>query len=389
MPDKVNIMHLRATNFFGGPEKQILEHFSRMDSSRFRMVLTTFREGEKECSLFEHGRQIQLHCRIIQERNPFDLRMVKDLAALIREEKIQLLCTHGYKPDIVGRIACWIAGIPMVVISRGWTAENKKICVYETLDRLSMRWADHIVAVSEGQREKILKCGISKDKVSVIYNGIDVGTQSQVVKTSFRQETGLDAEDILIASGGRLSPEKNFAGFISAAAQVAKMIPRAYFAVFGEGILRQALEKEIAESDLEGKFLLPGFRSDFRDLLAEVDIFVLPSFSEGLPNVILEAFARRKPVVATAVGGTPEVVQDEVSGFLVEPHETEKLAKRLVQLCRDSSLRQRMGEAGYKGAKARFNYETQILRYEDLYLKMVGSKESQIQAAESKKATEG
>jgi glycosyltransferase involved in cell wall biosynthesis len=177
---------------------------------------------------------------------------------------------------------------------------------------------------------------------------------------------------VLAVSGGRLSPEKNFAGFIEAAKKATNINPQLYFAVFGEGRLRPDLERQIAVSGLAGRFFLPGFRSDFGDILTEADIFVLPSFTEGLPNVVLEASMRRKPVLATTVGGTPEVVKDQESGFLFAPHETEKFAEYLVMLSRNPDLRLRLGEQGYLHVHERFSFDKQTCQYRDLYLRMLG-----------------
>src|SRR5262249_23568641 len=149
-----------------------------------------------------------------------------------------------------------------------------------------------------------------------------------------------------VISAGRLSPEKGFGDLIDAARLIGSANPEVRFAIFGEGRLRADLEQRIAAAGVQEKFILPGFRDDLDRLLPGADVFVLPSYTEGLPNVILEASAASVPVVATAVGGTPEVVRHGETGYLVPPRRPEMLAEHIGILLRDESLRRRMGQAG-------------------------------------------
>jgi len=175
----------------------------------------------------------------------------------------------------------------------------------------------------------------------------------------------------VVASAGRLSPEKNYAAMIEAARRVCPRHAQARFVIFGEGFLRPELERRIAEAGLQRRVLLPGFRTDLPALLSEIDVFMLPSFTEGLPNVVLEAYASRKPVVATAVGGTPEVVQDGVSGFLTATDDIDGMVAAVVRLLADPKLRQRMGDAGYRNAEADFGFAAQTVAYERLYAEVL------------------
>jgi glycosyltransferase involved in cell wall biosynthesis len=360
------IAHLIASNFFGGPEKQILEHARRLNGGPFEFRLITFLEdGTNE--LLERAVSEGFAAALLQKRPPFDPRSIGELTALLRRDGIDLLVTHHYKANVIGRLAALRTGIPTVAVSRGWTGENRKIRFYEWLDRRFLHFADHIVAVSEGQRSKVLSLGVPPRLVSVIHNCIDVQESQPPSEVSLRRELGLAAEALLIVSAGRLSPEKNIEGLIRVAARVTAQIPQSVFIVFGEGVLRASLEDSIRESGLKGRFLLPGFRQDFTALLPQIEIFVLPSFTEGLPNVVLEAFAARRPVVATAVGGTPEVVVEGEGGFLVHPAEEEKMSARIVELLRRPELRSEMGERGYQRICTHFSPLRQTEAYLELY----------------------
>ncbi|MBZ0156699.1 MAG: glycosyltransferase [Alphaproteobacteria bacterium] len=367
MKEKLIVAHIIATNFFGGPEKQILEHARRLDPERFSLVLISFVERSLPNELLHKATRMTIPTREFYTGNPYNPRIIFDLASILRRDRIDLLCTHGYKSNIIGRISSHMAGIPEIAVSRGWTGENWKIKLYEELDRIFLRLADHVVAVSEGQREKILQLGIPPERVSVIHNGIHLSCPDPCPSVSLRQELKVDGGECLVMSAGRLSIEKNFGGLIDAAALLAKKEPALRFVVFGEGVLRETLEQKVREAGLQGMFFLPGFRRDFASILLEADIFVLPSFTEGLPNVVLEAYAQKKPVVATAVGGVPEVVRHGTDGFLVRPEETVRMAEYILTLARNPQLREEMGVRGYLHIKEYFNFEIQTRKYEDLY----------------------
>jgi glycosyltransferase involved in cell wall biosynthesis len=370
MMAKMHVMHLRASNFVGGPERQILEHVRRAESDSLHLSLCCFRDNGQASELEEAACAQGLDCSSVKARWPFDLGTIMELTRMIKARKVDLLVTHGYKPNLLGRVASWVAGIPTVAVSRGWTYESRRVRFYEFLDRIFLRLADGVVAVSEGQRQKILACDVKPDKVRVIHNAIDLATYPGPAEKSVRDELGIPQDAILVVTAGRLSPEKNHLGLVEAARMVLAKMPDVYFVIFGEGFLRPELEKAVADAGIGHRFFLPGFRSDVRSLLHESDIFVLPSHTEGLPNVVLEAFACHKPVVATSVGGTPEVVRHGQNGFLIQLNGMEDLATYLATLCASADMRHKMGEKGYQFVKEQFGYEQQTRLYLDIYERM-------------------
>lgn len=361
------IAHLIATNFYGGPEKQIATHALRLDAERFRFTLFSFIEYERQNELVGIARSQGTSVVELHTGNPFNPRSIRQVADALKQHQVDLLCVHGYKANVIGRLASWLVGIPQISISRGWTAENPRIRFYEKLDRLFLRFTNHIVAVSHGQKKKILQLGISTEKISVIHNAINLENSVKPPEIGLRQQLGLPSDALVIASAGRLSPEKNYATMIEVARQICSSHPQAYFMVFGEGFLRPELAQKIESAGLQGRFLLPGFRKDLQSLLPEIDIFMLPSFTEGLPNVALEAFANKKPIVASAVGGTPEVVQHGVSGFLTTPEDVAGMVAGIQQLIADPGLRGKMGAAGYQYVAEYFDFAAQTAIYEKLY----------------------
>jgi glycosyltransferase involved in cell wall biosynthesis len=174
----------------------------------------------------------------------------------------------------------------------------------------------------------------------------------------------------IVGAVGRLSPEKGYADLVRAAERVARRDRGIGFVLFGDGPLRDALERQVAEAGLCGRFALAGFRHDVGKFLPFIDVMAQPSFTEGLPVAVLEAFAAGVPVVATAVGGTPEVIENGVDGRLVPPGDPSALAESLLHVLDDDERRRRMGKRAREKVLARFTFEAQSTAYLDLIRKI-------------------
>ncbi|MDA8324668.1 MAG: glycosyltransferase [Nitrospiraceae bacterium] len=370
--DKLKVLHIRASNFNGGPEKQILEHLSCLDNSRFTSVLCSYARGGKQNELLDRARALGIKTCAVREKGPFDISALSNIVRVIHKEGIDLICTHGYKPYIQGWIASRITGVPIIAVSRGCTSENLKVRIYEFMEDVFLRFSDRVVAVSHGQKGKIEKAGVPAKKISVIHNGIRLNGKPDLPTDLIRREFAIGRDAAVIVSAGRLSPEKNFGLLIDAAGMITDEKIEAGFVIFGEGPLRGPLEAKIKEKGLQNNFFLPGFKKNLAEYVSGADIFVLPSFKEGLPNVVLEAFALRKPVVATRVGGIPEIVMDGISGFLVSPSSCGQLSECIIRLIRNPEMATEFGEAGYKHVRAHFDIGQQTRVYEELYMRLAG-----------------
>ena len=161
----------------------------------------------------------------------------------------------------------------------------------------------------------------------------------------------------IIGAAGRLSPEKGFADLVEAAALATHTDPTLRFILFGDGHLRPDLERRIAAHGLQQQFVLAGFRTDLDRFLPHLDLLVLPSYTEGLPNIVLEAFAAGVPVVATAVGGTPEAVEDGGNGYLVPPGDPPALAQRILDALSNEPRRQALAQRGRDRVLNEFSFE--------------------------------
>ncbi len=369
----MTVVHLTSSTFFGGPERQMLGLAETLPES-VRTAFVSFPEGGRCAAFLDEVRTRGFDATALRNDFPSLRAVTAELAARLRRLGCDVLLCHGYKANIIGRGAARRVGVPAVAVSRGWTWEDRRVKLYEWLDRRHLRFMDHVVAVSECQAERVRRwCGVPARRVTVIRNSARLrafATTEPARDQLLGFFPGDNRVSRVVAAAGRLSPEKGFDVLIRAAADVLAADPGTGVVVFGEGVLRAELEQQVRAAGLAGRVVLPGFRADLDALLAAADIVTLPSFTEGLPNVALEASAAGVPVVATAVGGTPEVVADGETGFLVRPGHSAELAAQLTRLLRDAGLRATLGAAGRERMQNLFTFDAQAAAYLDLFARL-------------------
>jgi glycosyltransferase involved in cell wall biosynthesis len=348
---------------------------ARSLAADFASVFLSFSEGGRCRAFLEQARQHGFEAQELEHDTPHLGAAVRDLTGHLRRVGATVLCCHGYKADLVGRLAARRQQIPAIAVSRGWTGECLKVRLYEGLDRWHLRWMDRVVCVSEGQAQRVRRAGVPARRVVVIHNAIQPARFHQIEPTGRELLQGFFAQprSRFIGAAGRLSPEKGFSVLIESAKQVVRQEPSAGFLLFGDGPLRATLARQIASEGLAESFVLAGFRGDLDRLLPSLDLLVLPSYTEGLPNVVLEALAAEVPVVATAVGGTPEVIDDRVSGYLVPPGDPTAVAERTLHALRCETERRAMGRRGRERVLRDFTFETQGLHYRRLFQELAAA----------------
>jgi glycosyltransferase involved in cell wall biosynthesis len=381
------IFHLTASFLFGGPERQMLG-LAQSLPSEFRTAFVSFSEtGLCRAFLAEAGRA-GFAGIALEHDTPHLLAALKELTGVLRRLGAEILCCHGYKADLLGLLAARRIGIPAIAVSRGWTGMNRRVRLYEALDRLILPRMDKVVCVSAAQAEKVRSAGVREEKITVIHNAVHPERFARpdpacrdLLGRMFPQPPAL-----IVGAAGRLSREKGFDVLIDAAAQVLKVESRESrvessgsipvgFILFGDGPLRNSLARQIAARGLENRFILAGFHQDLDDYLPHLDLFVQSSCTEGLPNVILEALAAGVPVVATAVGGTPEVIEDGQTGWLVPPGDTAVLAEHIASALSDTTVRERHSSAGRACVEDRFSFAVQARCYAQLFGQFVATGE--------------
>jgi glycosyltransferase involved in cell wall biosynthesis len=375
----MNLLHLTDSPFFGGPERQILG-LSRALPAGIRSTVVCFGENATCLPFLERLITAGIRARMLESATPRYGRLLREIHSILRQEQVDLLICHGYKADILGLIAARFAGVPVISVSRGWTGHTRKVRLNEALDRRLLRFMDFVVCVSEGQANRVRGSGVPVERVVVIRNAIDLSRFPTADGSYAGIVAGLFPEPVnrVVIAVGRLSPEKGFEVLVAAARKVLAQLPRTGFLLIGDGPSRRELEESVRSAGIADRFVIAGFSSDVDLILPHADVLAQSSHTEGLPNVVLEACAAGVPVVATAVGGTGEVVRDGWNGYLVSAKDDEALASRLAELLGSQATRIEMGQRGREHVQSHFSFAPQSREYQLLFDRVVTSRRATI-----------
>lgn len=362
--DRIRLLKFINIFAIGGTERQFVNLVKRLDESRFDVHLACFKRwgeflGEIEASgrpLTDYAIKKLLSYRTLQQQWRF--------AAYLRKHRIQVLHTYGFYPNLFAIPAAKLAGVPVKIAAiRDMGAYMGP--VHTRLQRAICGMADCVLVNAEAVQRWLVGQGYSSEKIRVIRNGIVFKPAER--PSALRQEFGLPANTRLIAAICRLNPEKGVDYFVEAAAVVSGRHDDARFLVVGDGSEKKALEKQAERLGIERKVIFTGFRTDTPQILPELSISVLPSLTEGLSNTLLESMAAGVPVVATNVGGNPEIVVDGKTGMLVPARHSASMARAMCELLENPQLAETMGRAGKQRVADHFSVDQTVRQTEDLY----------------------
>lgn len=292
---------------------------------------------------------------------------------LFRRERPNVVHSRNWGA-IEAVLAAKMAGVPLVIHSEH--GRNLDTMIGEPsrrrlIRRISFRAASRLVCVSQELKAHYCRLiGTAAERFEVIPNGVDTDLYrpDPAARTGIRRQLGIAGDTIVLGTVGRLDPVKNQQALLRAAERVIREGLNARVVLIGDGVCRGALnELVVASSELQGRVSFMGDRNDVPSLLNAFDIFVLPSLSEGMSNTLLEAMATALPVVASAAGGNPEVVEDGLSGKLFPASQTEALSRILTRLVRDAHERSELGVAARERVQRQFSFAATVEKYAQLY----------------------
>lgn len=365
----MKILHVRASNFYGGPERQLHLHAREARDTEFEVTVASFHEGGRPPEFLAPIAADGIPTHSFDVRSSYDPRGVAMLRDYLREQEFDLLCTHEHRSSTLAWLAVRGTKARWIAFSRGFTTENLKMRVFQGIERLVVRSADHIVAVSRSQKEKLERLWIPSDRISVVPNAIDPGYMAQLSPVDLRGRIGCAPEDFVCVAGGRFSREKGQVYLIDATAEALREAPGLRVVMFGEGPERGPLLRRIAALGLQDRILCPGFEKDMAGCVRAADLLVNPSLSEGMPNIVLEAMALGTPVLATGVGGVPEIIEDGSSGRLVPAADVEALAAGLVAAASRPEEGRAMALRASERAREELGFGRQLERMREAYEK--------------------
>ena len=363
----------------GGTERHVVNLGRALDRSRFDIHLACFRRWGHFLEEIESSRLPIREYGIDSLHNRRTLREQLRFARDLRRHRIQIVHTYNFYPNVFALPAARLARVPRVVASIRDTG------VYQTamqkrVQRLACRLADCIVVNAEAVRRWLVEEGYEPRKIAVIRNGVDLSRfRARGDGGRLRREIGVPPGAPIVAVISRLHEAKGLDDFLEAAAALAARHRETRFLIVGdrlavkdgavvkEDAYRSGLESLARRLGIAERVLFTGFRLDVPELLREVAVSVLPSLSEGLSNFLLESMAAGVPVVATRVGGSPEAVQDGVTGFLVPTRDPVALARAIDMLLSDPDRGRRMGAAGRRLMAEEFSLESMARATERLY----------------------
>jgi glycosyltransferase involved in cell wall biosynthesis len=310
-----------------------------------------------------------------------DLRALWKLYRLIQAEQFDIVHTHSTKAGLLGRLAARLANVSMILFTaHGWAFSEGRPWLWRWLlaqtERMPALFSTKIICVSEHDRQLALKFGVApQEKLTVIYNGLDPSPFASLTdRNELRRELELSPSERIITTVGRLAPPKDLETLLAACERLE--YPSWRLLILGDGPLRSRVARAIRTKGLRNYVTLLGERRDVPRFLKASDIFVLSSRWEGLPLVVIEAMLAGLPVVATRVGGIPELVEDGVTGLLVPPQDPRALHRALAQLLSDPELCERLGNSGQRRALERFTVERMIAQVRALYRALESARSS-------------
>jgi len=320
---------------------------------------------------------------LLRRINPFfDLLAFFSLYILLIKENPIIVHFHTSKAGLLGRLAAKLAGVPIIVhtphghVFFGYFGPFKTK-IFILLEKLASRITDKIVTLSNREKEDYILFKIAEeDKFSVIYSGIELNTlkeSSSEEKQNLKKELGIPENSLIIGTAGRLVPVKGPEFLVKASKYIISKYPDTYFMFTGDGPLEQDLKRKALEMGISDNIIFLGWRDDLAKIISIYDIFVLPSLNEGMGRVLVEAMALGKSIVASNVGGIPDLVIHGKNGFLVPPKNPKELAKYIQVLLEDKDKREKMGLAG-KEMAYNFTSERMVEKIANLYKKLLTQK---------------
>ena len=339
----------------GGAENQVVTLASALSRGRYKIHVCCLRREGAQANVLR-ARGIQVVC--LQMRVRYWPLAVYRLYLLIKRLKPQIVHTHLCEADILGRLAGKLAGVPVIISTVHGMYYRKIPPTWHFLDRLIPRFTDKIITVSEEIRQSFINDQkVTQEKVITIPNVVEVERFSGLnSRKELRTQLGVNALSPLIGTVARLVQDKRLDYFLDAAHIICKADAQARFLIIGDGPLREELMNQALQLGLTPEYVrFLGSRQDIPELLSAMDFFVLSSETEGIPVSLLEAMAASKPVVATRVGGIPQVIQDGENGLLVSPHDPAGLAEATLTLMKDRTLSESVAKEAWRTVEARFS----------------------------------
>ena len=359
----LTVFHSEASLGWGGQELRIMAELVGLARRGHRTGLLACAGGE----ILARARGAGVPCWEVPFRHALDLPSAARAARVLRDQRADVLVTHSSKDSWVGALASRLAGVPAVRMRHLAVPVRRNPISRLVYTRLCRR----IVTTGEGGRELLIReVGVRPDRIVAVPTGVDLERFDPRLTDGgpARRALGIPAGVPVVGMVAVLRSKKGHRYFVEAAREVVRAVPAARFLIVGEGPMRPTVERWIAEAGLSGAVFLLGHREDIPEVMAALNVMVLPSRrAEGVPQVLTQALAMERAVVTTDVVGVTEMVEDGVTGVVVPPEDAPALAKAVIGLLEDPDRATAMGRAGRRRVAAGFSLEGMLARMEAIY----------------------
>lgn len=384
MDKKITILYLIDTFISppdspseGGAERQLYMLATSLNAYAFKSIVVQLIPYTPQfIALGKVGVAELLHLPTAKFYSAHGLKQIDKLVKIAKREKVDVIHTFFEKSEVMGWLTSRLAGVPVWITS--WRDLGfKRKPIYRKIFGVAAKSCSKCVANCQAiKNELIRREKLTEKRIAVIYNGLDFARYAMpAINDTLRSELQVPNDVPIVGMIADMNFEiKGHRYFIEAARRVSDRIPNVEFILVGDGALRKRFERLAEDLGIEQKVHFLGKRGDIPRILSSLNVSVLCSTSEGFSNVILESMAAAKPVVATDVGGSPEIVIDGVTGYLVPPANSHELAKGIMEILKDEQKARKMGEAGRDEVKRRFSVERMVAEHEKLYDSLLAGK---------------
>jgi glycosyltransferase involved in cell wall biosynthesis len=356
-----------------GPAKNLLQ-FAELAHPRVQVSIVTFARTGDSPRFLHAAQALGIPVETIAESGRFDRHVTERLRSVVIAARPDLIQTHAVKSHFLARRAGLAAVAAWIAFHHGYTWPNLRVRFYNQLDRWSLRSARQIVTVSQSFRQQLQDLGIPAQRIEVLSNAINPewGSKARQEARALKDQWKIERAKPVILIVGRLSAEKDHLTLLEALARIHQGNRNApHLMIVGEGLGRPLIEARIRALHLESHVTLTGHVDSAEPFYGWADIAVLSSLSEGSPNALLEAMAARVPLVATSVGGIPEMVANRVSALLVSPGNSPALAAALEEVLTNPNLAAQLSRAARELVETRFSPSLRVAQLEQIYQRVL------------------
>ena len=358
----LRILHTESSKGWGGQENRTLNELIAM-RERGHTLAVVSRPGAR---ILERAKEAGFETFEVDMRGAIDLPNILRLRRVIRQFGADIVNTHsGRDTQLAGMAARSLIGRPLIVRTRHLALPITSKFSYSILP-------DHVVTVSKYVENYLVAAGVPGNQVSTVSTGVDFSRYDRsTVQGNLREELGLAANSLLIGTVAILRAKKGHAEILDAAPEVLKRFPNAHFLFAGDGPQTENLKSRIVADGLTGHVHMLGLRRDVTNVLASLDVFVLPTHQEALGTAFIEAAALGVPAIGTNIDGVPEIVQDGSTGLLVPPHDGKALGEAIISLLADPARRATMRQTASEFVRRQFSREKMAEGMEALYQRLL------------------